>query len=164
MTLQVPFDDFVDAAFRITGTREAYLARSARRTVVTAATRNKVVVASTRLSMEATKRALETAGATVHPGVWSFDGDLADEVEAETHPYIVAVSYQSSGDKPGIWVDAFESQPTEVQALQAMFDEFVETGQVARVSLDAFLKVANANVVISSPTEVANWVRQKRLD
>lgn len=98
---------------------------------------------------------------TIHRGSWSQGTDLPDREISISEAYVAAIAYQSSEHKPGIWVDAFPSLPTQVQALRALFDEFRATGEIAEVSFEEFVRLANPNVVIVGPAEIHSFLTQK---
>jgi hypothetical protein len=161
MTLQVPFSEFAASADRLAKGKEIYLCRQSGRTLLTAAHNELVLVATTHRSMEDVRRLLTASKATVLEGRWAFDGELFDELEAESRAYVGAVAYATPEGRPGLWVDAFENAPTDLQVLQAMFAEMTTNGEV-EMNFETFIKVANASVAVVGPDELSHYVQQKR--
>ena len=163
MTLQVSFDQFGETVKRLLNLQEAYVAPQGSGTLVTCGKPEKsiVVAALAPTSLDLTKAALTEGGMSVFEGTWLTNEELHSEAEPEVKPYIVAISYRSSGDKAGVWVDAFPTMPTQVAALRSMYDEFRATGEMDDIAFEEFSTLANANVVIVSPTEIDSFLNQK---
>lgn len=163
MTLQVPFDQFPEAAQRVLGVKEAYVTRYAGGSLVTAGSANcrSVVAAIAGHAPDAAKAALKEKGLDVYDGAWSAEGltDLGDDCLGEAH--IAAVAYNSGEGRPGLWIDAYDSSPTPPQVLKAMYDEFRDTGETADVSFEEFVRLANANVVVVTPAQVKAFLQEK---
>lgn len=164
MLLHVTFDEFAEAAKRVVGAKEAYVRADAGGVILTAAhpTENRLVTTHGHVSVEEAKKKLTAAGLTVHEGAWTIDGEsILDEMDL-SNVHVVAVSYLSGTNQPGVWVDAFENQPTTVQVLRALYDEFRSTGEMPEVSFEEFVRLANPNVAIVSPSELAGFVEAKQ--
>lgn len=161
MTLQVPFDQFPKTAERILGEKLAFLAPHGRGAMVTAAKSGTVVVAVTEEPPEDVAARLKEAGFETHDGAWIPDAPVDAEPGQYVDAYVGAVAYESSEGKPGLWLDAYEALPTEVQVLKAMFEDFRSTGQLDEVSFEEFVRLANPNVVIVSPKDLRSFVDQK---
>ena len=163
MTLQVPFDQFTAAAARVLGVREAYVTRHPAGTLATASTSTArtVVAAISTCTLDETKAKLKEQGFQVHEGVWSTEGLASLEEECPVESHVVAIGYESGDGRPGVWVDAFVDPPTHVQALRAMFNELLETGELSVVSFEEFVRLANANVVVVSPAQLRGFVSGK---
>lgn len=163
MTLQVPFEQFAAAAKRVLNVREAYVTRHANGSLVTSCSANSttVVAALASTTPEETKAALAKKGLEVYDGAWSAEGlvDLGDACLSEAH--IAAVAYDSSDGRPGIWIDAYESTPTPAQVLKTMYEEFRGTGETSDVSFEEFVRLANANVVLVSPSQLRGFLQEK---
>lgn len=121
-----------------------------------------VVVSVTRESVEQARTQLERQGLAIWNGAWAVDGSIEDELAPPFPAHVAAVAYRTSEDRPGLWVDAFEGAPSEVAVLEAMYDEFVKSGQVDPLPFEAFIEKAKVNVVILSPDEQAAFVTQKK--
>jgi hypothetical protein len=162
MTLQVSFDQFAETAKRVLGVEEAYLTSRDGATLVTAASSDKpvVVAAFSPGDPEIAAEALKKAGFTTFTGTWLTPEEVIEQT-ATPSVYIAAVSYRSAEDKPGVWVDAYPSLPTQVTVLKAMYDEFRSTGQMDEIPFEDFAQLANTNVVIVSPSEIESYVRAK---
>lgn len=163
MTLQVSFDQFAETVKRLLNLQEAYVAPHDGGTLVTSAKPEKsiVVAAVSPTPLEVTTSHLQGAGFAVFQGTWLTPEEVLTNSEPTSNPYIAAVSYRSSGDKAGIWVDAFPTMPTQVAVLRSMYEEFRATGELEEIAFEEFSTLANANVVIVSPTEIESYLRQK---
>ena len=163
MTLQVAFDQFAETVKRLLKHEEAYVAPHTIGSIATSAKPSAdVVVASvTRLSPEAAGSALKEAGLAVFGGTWLTPEEVMTPEINPVETYVAAVSYRSSGDKAGVWVDAYPSLPTQVAVLKAMYEEFRETGEMADVTFEEFVQMANPNVVVVTPAEVESFLREK---
>jgi len=166
MLLRVDFADFPEAIRRELGHSTAYVRATSAGTVVTGglATAHIVVVAEAHLSVEETRDVLKAAGLVVHNGVWCGDEDLLEASAAAEELHVAAIAYKSVDATPGIWVDAFPFEPTPVQALRAMYDEFTENGEVHEVTFDEFVRMAQPNLVTVSPAEIAGFARSKEVE
>jgi hypothetical protein len=162
MTLQVSFDQFAETVKRLLNQEEAYVSPHEAGSLVTAANPEKsIVVASvTPLTPEVVVASLKDIGLNVYEGTWLTQEEIVTQIAAPTPTYIAAVSYRSSGDKAGIWVDAYPSLPTQVTVLKTMFEEFRSTGEVDDVAFEEFVQIANPNVVIITPAEIESFLRQ----
>lgn len=164
MVLTLDFSDIVEAVRRHLPEAEAFLAPYRTGTLVTAGSPDRGVLlrSITGLRPEEARSMLEAEGLAVRNGTWSLDGVDGDEGEVGTAPFhVAAVAYQSGDGKPGLWMDASETPLTLAQVLRAMYDEFVGNGEVADVSLEAFIEAANPNVVILTPEDIERFARQK---
>ncbi|MDX2065383.1 MAG: hypothetical protein SFX74_06540 [Fimbriimonadaceae bacterium] len=164
MTLQVPFEDFPATIKRLLGLSDAYLKAHPRGTLITAALpEGRIIVAAVAdVTMRQAEHILERQGVTAWAGGWSSEGVLDAEFVTSRRPYVAAVAYRTEEDRPGLWVDAYDDEPTELQVLEYMHREFVHTGQIDDLPFDDFLKLAQANVVCLSPDEIENYAADKR--
>jgi hypothetical protein len=164
MTLQVSFDQFAETVKRLLNQEEAYVSPHPAGTLVTSAKPEKgiVVAAITPLNPDMVSASLKDLGITVFHGTWLTSEEmLSTEPIQSTASFIAAVSYRSTSDKAGVWVDAYPSLPTQVTVLKAMYEEFRQTGEVDDVPFEEFVQLANPNVVIVSPAEIESFLRQK---
>ncbi|MHB8637084.1 MAG: hypothetical protein ACYC96_11505 [Fimbriimonadaceae bacterium] len=161
MTLRVPYSDFAAAATRFE-VREAYVLAKSCGTAVTSLvkTSGRILFSRTELSLEEVREDLTKKGMHVFDGAWSVDPPEDDAAHTEA-PFIAAVAYVSAEAMPGIWVDAFAWQPTQVQVLRALYDEFRDTGEVGEVPFEEFIRLASPNVAIVSPLEIEGFVDSK---
>ena len=158
MTLRVPFPQFLATVVRLVRTNEVYLERRRDQTVATAARPDLVVVSTTDAPVTEVRAVLEPQGIRVFDGAWSFDGEMPGP--SSPHAFIAAVAYRTTEGRPGLWVDAFLTLPTELQVLQALHAEMSTDGEVD-MSFDAFMKVANANIVVLTPDEIGEYLARK---
>jgi len=163
MTLQVPYDQFAETARRVLSVKEAYVTRHGSASLVTAGwpSARAVVASLASKTSDQVKKDLSEKGFAVFDGAWSAEGltDLGDACQAEAH--IAAVAYASEDGRPGIWVDAYDSSPSPAQVLKGMYEEFRGTGETADVSFEEFVRLANANVVLVSPSQIRAYLQDK---
>ncbi len=162
MTLHVDFENFASETKRHTGAQLAYISKFENKSHVTAASIDtKVIVsASTKLSLEEAKLLLTEQGMDIRSGTWE-DGSSANIDELGVLPYVAAISYKSGEEMPGLWVDVSAEAPTPATALKAIYDEFRETGEIGDISFEEFVRLANANITILSPTDIERFLNQK---
>ncbi|MGV3615501.1 MAG: hypothetical protein ACO1SV_09230 [Fimbriimonas sp.] len=162
MTLQVPFESFVAVVGRVLGAREAFLAPHPSGTLVTAADPSRGALVSTLATVppEEVRRLLGEAGIEAFDGTWG-GADTPSLSPETTDAFIAAVAFESSEGRPGVWVDAFPSLPTQVQVLRTMYDEFRGTGELSEVTFEEFVRLANPTVVILSPSDLRSFLAQK---
>jgi hypothetical protein len=161
MVLRVPLESFPATVKRLLSCEQAYVMPQGTGSIVTSADHKgaSLVVCYAPTSVEETTKQLEEQGMEVFLGTWSVeDATTAEACEA----YVAAVAYSSDEAKPGLWMDAFPEHPTLASVMRAMYDEFIATGEVPEdVSLEEFIRLANPNVVILSPSQVGKFVQAK---
>jgi hypothetical protein len=163
MVLQVSFDEFAATVKRVgEDSTEAYLSATEGFALATAHSDGQVVAALTHLSVDEAKAKLEKDGLRVFSGRWTDDLVLEAEGDPPLEPFVVGVAYRTDAGPPGLWIDAFEEQPTQVQALKAMYTELSETGEMAEVSFEEFIRLSDANVVIVTPADLRGFISQKK--
>lgn len=166
MVLQVAFAEFGAATKRVLGEGvDAYLCHSLGRSLVTASLPQKevIVVSQTELSLDDARKTLEGEGFQCFPGRWADDGLLEEIEEASEGMYVAGVAFKAINGVPGIWLDAFPSLPTQVQVLRIMYEELTDTGELAAVSFEEFVRLAEANVVVASPNDLKSYLTAKAL-
>jgi hypothetical protein len=163
MTLQVSFDQFAETVKRLLKLEEAYVAPHDCGALITAAKPGQEIVIASVSTMKPKEASasLKTLGLTVFEGTWLTPEELMAPDLEQKETFIAAVSYRSSGEKAGVWVDAYPSMPNQVTVLRAMYDDFTETGEVHDVPFEEFVQLANPNVVIVTPSDIEGFVRQK---
>jgi hypothetical protein len=163
MTLQVSFDQFAGTVKRLLNQEEAYVAPHEAGALVTSAKADKgIVIASlTPLNPEVASASLKDLGLAVFEGTWLTPEEILASSGSSTQIFMAAVAYRASGDKPGLWVDAYPTLPTQITVLKTMYEEFRATGEVDEVTFEDFVQLANANVVIVSPSEIESFLKQK---
>ena len=162
MVLTVPFDQF-PAAAKVAHGKDVFLSSQGSRVLVTLAdiSKNLIVVSTSDLPLEEAEAKLGAAGFNVSEGRWS-DPSLAIEASVPaSDAYVAAVAYQSRDSMPGLWMDAYPTQPTPQIVLRALYDEFKSNDEIGNASYEEFLKLAKPNVVILPPGEIATFLRQK---
>lgn len=159
-SLRVEFDQLAAEARTRAPGEAIYLEPSGPQLIVSVAGPDLVLWAITQLSHEECRSRLEAEGLEVRAGCWISDAE-ALAMERWARPWIVAVAYSSAKGRPGLWVDATAEEPTQADVLRAMYEEFRETGDVADVTMEEFIRAANPNVVILSPEEVRRYAERK---
>ena len=159
MTLEVPFEGFAEAARKLAPGLPAFASAENGVIRVTVADPAKAVrvVASSAESLEKVAESLRKEGLTVRQGQWVPDD--APPAVAEFHA--AAIAYRTEGPKPGLWVDAFPEAPTAIQAMRALYDEFRANGEIAEVSFEEFMRLAEPTVVILSPAALKGFAAAK---
>jgi len=159
MTLEVPLDGFVAAAKRLAQGAPTFVAAENGGTRITCADPARslrLVTYSPEPPAEA-KESLKADGIDALEGRW-----IPDDAPAATGElYVAAVAYRTEGSQPGLWVDAYPELPTSVQAITAMYEEFRETGQVAEIPLEEFVRLAEPTVVVLSPADLRGFAAAK---
>jgi len=163
MILHVDFDQFAPTVERLLGTKEAYVRAHNGMVAISSGSpdRRTIVGSSRRGGLGEIRSTLESAGFTVYEGEWGEAGEWPSDRMVEEPVYIAAIAYQSREKTPGLWVDAFPDLPTTAVALRTFYDELTSNGEVAEVSFEEFVRVANPNVVILGPNELQNFLREK---
>ena len=166
MTLHVSFEQFSETAKRVLGISEAYLSAAHHGTTITSVhpSHERLVTAWVAMPLNEVKKRLEKDGLKVFEGSWTHDGELSDGMSELATVHVAAVSYLSGEDQPGVWIDAFQSQPTQVQVLKGMYEEFRSTGEMPEVSFEEFVRLAKPTVVVASPPEIAGYLDAKESD
>jgi hypothetical protein len=155
MNLRVPYSDFVRELRQRLPLAEVYLERSGMAVILTA---GDVAAGFTLLSLapvplSEVQEMLTSEGLSFRPGRW-FVPDGATQIL----PHVVAISYRSGEDKPGLWVEAYPYKPTPGHALGRLFDELTSDGYLENSSLDDFIRLAEPNVVILDPEELSTFM------
>lgn len=165
MRLHVPFANFADAVQRELMVKTVYVQPIGNQVLVTAAsvTSRAVIHTQTTLSIGKVKASLNKLGFEVFDGAWR-DEETAMALEDSPPTFsIVAIGYKSADNMPGVWVDAFESEPSQMEALKALFEEFRASGELTDIPFEDFLRLANPNVVIVAGADLAKFLAAKRL-
>lgn len=164
MVLQVAFEDFADTVRRLLGESvDAYVAHVEGETLATAAKEGHTTVVSARTpaSVNEARTQLEESGLKVYNGCWGDDVRLGEELLDLREIYVAGVAYATESGPPGVWIDVYETLPTQVQVLRTMYEEMSSTGESAEVSFEEFVRMSNANVVITSPSDLHSYLAQK---
>jgi hypothetical protein len=113
---------------------------------------------------------LKQEGITVFTGSWLEQGMSAATQGAQGPTvsagpdgqfWVAAVAYNSADDEPGVWMEAFPTQPEEDEVLHAMFDEFVTSGDLADASYEDFVSDAAPTVQIVAARDIQQWLRKR---
>lgn len=160
MILKVPHAAFVETCKRM-GITESYCEEQHGSTHVTALVPNSIhsVHSEFPMSLADTQGILSPTGIGAYEGHWQDSDSPQDSWPHKLH--IAAVSYKSDKHPPGIWVDAYLSEPTPAQVLKSIYDEFRETGELLEVSMEEFVRLATPNVVIVSPSNIRTYLDSK---
>jgi len=163
MTLQVPFESFTATLRRRLHGDEVFLRTYVGTTLATASTpETEFVLASrTSLSLADARKRLESEGLRVFDGGWLVLDELEADVVTADHIYVAAVAYLAEGGRPGLWVDAWDYAPTEVQAIQALVEELNVDGEAEGLTYEHFVATAHPTVVVVPPGQIQDFIRQK---
>jgi hypothetical protein len=161
MVLTVAFDEFPEAARRVAGAKDVYVSGHGQGSIITAADphKNSLVVTHSSLSVPNATAQLESIGFNVFPGAWSESHGMNGIPGGEM--FVAAVAYASRDAVPGLWMDAYPTQPTPQIVLRAMFDEFAKNDEIGNVSYEDFIRAAHPNVVILGPSEIETYIQLK---
>lgn len=159
MTLEVPLEGFVAAAKRLAPGAPTFVAAENGGSRISCADPSKDVrvLAYSPESPAAARETLKAEGVEAFEGRWIPD----DAPAASGEIYVAAVAYRTEGSQPGLWVDAYQEHPSSVQAITTMYEEFRETGQVAEIPLEEFVRLAEPTVVVVSPAELRGFASAK---
>jgi hypothetical protein len=166
MTLQVPFDDFEEAVRRYIPDLTVYLRSYAGGTVLSSVdpAHQIAILSSCRLTPFEAGKQLKEAGFSVGAGQWY----TADAATLDSDPLasvvVGAVAYRSGEDRPGLWVDAYAEMPSEVDVLQAMYDDLRSTGELGEVPFEEFVRQSNATVVTVTAENLRQYIAAKRTE
>ena len=163
MILQVPFNEFPKTLERVLeGCKDVYLSRHQQQTLISASKVGMPVIASIAdMDMEGTRAQMSALGFNVFEGRWNSDFALGEEGDDLTEIYVAGIAYRTESGPPGLWLDAYAVQPTQVQVLKAMYDEMTSTGQMADVSFEEFVRLSEANVVVAGPNDLRSFLALK---
>lgn len=159
MTLEVPFEGFVEAAKRLVGGLPVFATAENGGTRLSAADPAKGIriVAYSPQDPKPVAELLGQGGLQVVEGRW-----IPDDAPAATGEiHVAAVAYRTEGSQPGLWVDAFPETPSPIQAIRAMYDEFRGTGEVADIPFEEFMRVSEPTVVVLGPSELRGFAAAK---
>lgn len=165
MVLRVAFDQFADEVRERLPGAHVYVGLVAGRTVVSAGDpeRRFVLYALCNKGNEGARSALAGQGLAVKTGSWLTPGELGDPEDERPDLWVVAVGYRSREPKPGVWMDAYASEPTPAEVLRNAFDEFQSTGELpADVSFEDFLRLAHPNVTMLPPEAARRYADRAR--
>ncbi|MBL8086511.1 MAG: hypothetical protein JNM85_00390 [Chthonomonas sp.] len=155
ITLEVSLEQFVIELKERMPKERAYLREHGGVVLLTAsrAETGMILRAQSGLARAELDAKLLAAGITVEHGAWS-DGALDDSTQDLGTVHVAAVGYESGERRAGVWMDAYPKEPTVQEVLNNLYDEFMENGEVAEVSFEDFLRIAQPNVVILSPDQI----------
>ena len=162
MVLSIAFDQFTSIGLKLQVCPNVCVRPFALGAIVTAANPTSGVIISSivRLTPSEVKDTLKADKWEVVDGQWSTDAvELQEQTTAELT--VGAVAYNSKDSKPGLWVDAFTEPQNQTQVLKAMYDELTANGELGDVSFEEFIRLANPNVVILSPADLARFALQR---
>lgn len=168
LRLAVPWERFVEEVrTRLPGVA-VYLEADAYGCSVTAGHPGLGLIVESRCpaGMAGAREALSAAGLEARIGRWSLDGEGGAHWHrgAGTCPWVAAVAYVSREPKPGLWMDAYPTEPSPTQVLRAIYEEFRETGELPPVAFEEFIRYAQPNVEVLSPQAAASFAAQKRTE
>jgi hypothetical protein len=154
MTLRVPFEGFARAVQSVLELKEVFLHETPRGVILTAGKENVVVVTRLAKSKAEVAHLLHEQGLKVWDGLWSVD----DDQELLHLPFVAAVSYRATSKSTGVWVNAFANEPTELDVLSQVYDEFRRTEAIPEMSLEQFSELAQVTIQIISPGQLEGFM------
>lgn len=120
-----------------------------------------MVLCVTALSEAEVRRRLDQSDIPCLLGSWSPSDDDDVCADTPTEVFVAAVAYTSRDSRPGLWVDAFPYEPTPLQALRAMYEEFKANGEIGSITFEEFVLHSNSNVVVAGKEQMDGWARAK---
>ena len=123
--------------------------------------RDLMILSNCQRGVKYATQSLRDAGFEPIVGSWSLDGQ-EPECEAMAGAYVAVVAYRTKDQKPGIWIDAFATEPTPADVLKRIYDEFRETGELPDVPFEEFMRLAFPNVAIVSPEELSLYSQRNQ--
>lgn len=143
----------------------AYIAPMGRGSLASAAdpAKNLMIAATSLVNPAEATKLLEDAGMTVHSGTWLLESFELDDAPVTTG-YVAAIAYRTREAKPGVWLDAYDHEPTPAEVLKRLFDEFRETGELPEVTFEEFLRLAHPNVAVISPDEIVRYIERNTVE
>jgi len=162
MVLSIAFDQFTAVGQKLQICPSVCVRPYGSGAIVTGANPTTGVIISSivRLPVADVKKRLNDDRWETIDGQWSTEAvELQEQTTAELT--VGAVAYQSRDSKPGLWVDAFTEPQNQTQVLRAMYDELTANGELGNVSFEEFIRLANPNVVILSPSDLARFALQR---
>lgn len=166
MTLHVTtLEEFAEAVRRILGHRDAYIVPSKNGSLLTAVhpERHQTVQCWVPQGLDAVKKALAPHDLMVHPGRWSESQEPEQEDPGDLVEFFVAaVSYKSAEPKPGLWLNAYSTHVTPMQAIQDLYEDFVANGELTNCTLDEFVRLAVPNAMLFSSAHLKSFIEAPR--
>ena len=162
MVLSIAFDQFTAIGQKLQVCPSVCVRPYGAGAIVTAAnpTTDVIISSIVGLPVAEVKDKLKSDKWDVVDGQWSTEAvELQEQTTAELT--VGAVAYNSKDLKPGLWVDAFTEPQNQTQVLRAMYDELTANGELGDVSFEEFIRLANPNVVILSPADMARFALQR---
>lgn len=161
MILRVAIADYPKALDRHLGRVPVYVRVVLGVTVITAADpkRDLILRATCDWPKAKVEALLEGSADEVVEGEWIDEGS-DDLLATLSETWLAAVAYRSSDKTPGLWVDAYATEPSAGDVLSKMYNEFVDTGEVRDLPLEEFLRITQPNVVLLSPDEQRQFAKR----
>jgi hypothetical protein len=160
MVLRVELERFPQEVTTRLSSRAVYLSKNGSGSVATACDPEKplLIVASTSKTLDEARQSLRDAGLEPIDGRWD-ERDEGDEPASAT-AWIAAVAYRTRELKSGLWVDAYDHEPTPAEVVKRLYEEFRETGELAEVAFEEFMKLAVPTIVVVGPEEIQRYVER----
>ncbi|MBS1706864.1 MAG: hypothetical protein JST40_13435 [Armatimonadetes bacterium] len=160
MTLSVSYELFKDEVLKRLPGERVYISREHGESVLTAGGPSTAMIVRTSVNklVEEIRKDLQPEIET-HLGRWSEGSQTGDEPPLDL--FIGGVSYQSNENRPGLWLDAYRTEPSVQEVLKNFHHEFVQSGDAGDLSFEDFLAFAHPNVVVYGPNEIRYHLGQK---
>lgn len=95
-------------------------------------------------------------------GVAVLPADLVDgSGDALRDFWVAVVAYRSEEEIPGIWVDAYASQPSAGEVLTDIYNEFFEEGDLGTLTFDDFERLAKPHVLVLSLDDLRRYMKEE---
>lgn len=161
MVLEVSFEDFAQELVARDLERIAYMAPTRSGSQLTAGNPATELILYCRTSLEEAKieSELATLGIEIRRGAWI--GEEAIAIHNNFFDcHVVGVAYRSESRNPGLWMEAFDNEPTQLDVLRQFHREFQLAGYGAEMEMDAFLRAVEPTVVILSPDTIRSYAQK----
>lgn len=161
MVLRLPLDGLAESAERLGVPKIAWIRERAGMVSITLAKPEEgtILAANVEDTPENVRAALREDGITVLPGEWTEQGE-----GAENEQFLTAIAYRSREEKPGLWVDASFDRPSIGEALDRLYDDLNDNGDLDDLSFEEFMRHGMPNVVILGPAELRDYAEKNRKD
>ncbi len=138
MILELEFKEFIEYILNQKDLeKDVFYQQKGDRLVLTINGKKKdcVVRCNTGFNLQEIEIEFADLGFRLRKGRWFY----ADEVKGVDLGYwLTVISYPTTKDTPGIWVDMSYEKPTTQKALKKMYEEFVHSGDLSEISFDDF--------------------------
>lgn len=161
MVLEVSFEDFAQELASRNLERIAYMAPTRSGSQLTAGNPSTELILYCRTSLDEPKIEAELAkgGIEIRRGAWI--GEEAIAINSNFFDcHVVGVAYRSDSRNPGLWMEAFDNEPTQLDVLRQFYREFQLAGFGADLDMDSFIRAVEPTVVILGPDTIRSYAQK----